>query len=410
MAGTLAVSVALYGFTTASTVPTSALSLWLASGLAVPLWLVALRPHGVLAVGLAVAALMVPLALRTAELVEQPGPPQEAAHDGGVHVTRAAADDLLLGRNPYSESFGDELPSSWLMLRVVPDTPTPNPVVDRMPYLPAAFLVAVPGVVLERVTGFGADPRWPMGMFIAGAVLALARRPEPGWARGAAIMAFGSSFVVIYAAWGTNDAAAAALLTLAALGTARRPGWAGAALALAVAYKAPLALALVPWVVWLVHRGGWAALRPWWTAPALLAVTTLPFLAWSPGDLLDDTLWFWAGRGDVPFPASGLGLGYRWPGLMEGLPGALVTLAFLVGALAAAVALARRVDHVGILPVSSALALLGLLIPARTFQRNYLALVAGLLAAGWLVVGAHLGTGDDEVASEATRVGADRAP
>lgn len=410
MAGALAVSVALYGFAAASTVPASVLSLWLVSGLVVPLWLVALRPRGALAVGLAVAALITPLAIRTAELVERPGPPQEAAHDGGVHVTRAAADDLLSGRNPYARSFGADLPSSWLVLRVVPETATPNPVVDHMPYLPAAFLVAVPGVVLERVTGFGADPRWAMGLFIVAAVLALARRPEPGWARGAAIMAFGSSFVVVYAAWGTNDAAAAALLVLAALGAARRPGWAGAALALAVAYKAPLGLALVPWAVWLVRREGWRALRPWSTAPALLALTTLPFLAWSPGDLLDDTVWFWAGRGEVPFPASGLGLGYRMPGPMEGPAGAVVTLAFLAGGLAAAVALARRVDHVGILPVTSALVLLGLLIPARTFQPNYLALVAGLLATGWLVVGAYLGTGDDEVASEATRVGAGRAP
>jgi hypothetical protein len=115
------------------------------------------------------------------------------------------------------------------------------------------------------------------------------------------------------------------------------------------------------------------------------------------------------------FPASGLGLGYRLPGLMEGPAGALIVVAFLAGGLAAAVALARRVDHVGILPVSSALVLLGLLIPARTFQPNYLALVTGLLAAGWLVVGAHLGVdGDDELTlasePETTRVGPDRAP
>ncbi|HXH57367.1 hypothetical protein [Iamia sp.] len=163
----------------------------------------------------------------------------------------------------------------------MPETATPNPVVDHMPYLPAAFLVAVPGVVLERATGFGADPRWVMGLVVVAALVALARRPEPGWARGAAIMAF--------------------------------------------------------------------------------------------------------------------------------------VVAFLAGGLAAAVALARRVDHVGILPVSSVLVLLGLLIPARTFQPNYLALVAGLLGTGWLVVGAHLGVdGDDELTlasePETTRVGPDRAP
>lgn len=375
------VGLALYGTTT--TVAGSVLALGLVSGVAVPLWLVALRPRGMAVLVLAALALVAPLGLRTAELVADTGT-QESAHDGGVHVTRAAAEDLLAGRNPYAQSFADDLPVSWTTVHVVPGEATPNPVVDHLPYLPGAVLAAVPGVLLDRVAGVGGDPRWVMGACLVAALVALARRPEEAWARAAAVAAFGSASVVVYAAWGTNDAAAAALVVLAALG-ARRPGWAGIALALAVAYKAPLALALVPWGVWVVRRGDWPALRRWWTLPAALVLTTLPFLAWSPGDLLDDTVRFWTGSTDTPFPPSGLGLAYRAPGLMEGPVGVAVTVACAVAGLAAAVALARRVAHPAVLPVASALVLTGLLVPARTFQPNYLALLTGCLACGWLL-------------------------
>src|SRR5690606_287857 len=111
------------------------------------------------------------------------------------------------------------------------------------------------------------------------------------------------AFATAYMAWGTNDTAAAALLVLAALGARRRPAWAGAALALAIAYKAPLALAVVPWALWVGRTQGRAALRRWWSLPALLAATTLPFLAWGPSSFLDDTLRFWTGSTDTPFPA-----------------------------------------------------------------------------------------------------------
>ena len=53
-----------------------------------------------------------------------------------------------------------------------------------------------------------------------------------------------------------------------------------------------------------------------------------------------------------------------------------------------AVVLVRRLPHhPAILPVATAVAMVGVLVPARTFQGNYLAAVAGMLATGWLVVG-----------------------
>ncbi len=390
-AAVIALGLGLYG--ASSTTTSSATALWVATGVGVPLGLVALRPRGGAVVLVAALALLVPLGLRTAELVSRPGPPQEASHDGGVHVTRAAAEDVLAGRNPYTTSYADDLPDAWAELQVVPGQVHSNPVVDHMPYLPGAFVVAIPGVVVERVTGVGGDPRWVMGALVAGALVALARRPEALWARAAAVVAFGSSFVLVYASWGTNDAAAAALVILAMVGVRRHPGWAGLALALAVSYKAPLVLGLVPWALWEARHHGWiGALRRWWTFPVALTVTCVPFLLWSPSAFVDDTVDFWLGRGPEVFPASGLGLGYRFPDLMAGPVGLVLTIACALVGLAAGSALARRVDHEAVLPVAAAVVLLGLFVPARTFQPNYLALVTGLLATGWLLASGRDGS------------------
>ncbi len=168
--GLVAVLVGLAAFGATTTVPSGALALWLVAGVGVPLWLVALRPRRLVLV-VALLAVVMPLGLRTAHLAADPGP-QEAAHDGGVHVTRAAAEDLLAGRDPYAADFTGDLPASWLTLHVVPGEPTPNPVVDHMPYLPGAFLMAVPGVLVERAVGVGGDPRWVMGLLVAAALLA----------------------------------------------------------------------------------------------------------------------------------------------------------------------------------------------------------------------------------------------
>jgi hypothetical protein len=385
----VAVGLGIYGGTTTTT--SSAAALWVVTGVGVPLALVALRPRGAVVVLVAALALLGPVAMRTSDLAAQSGHTQEAAHDGGVIVTEAAAHDLMAGRNPYAVSYADDLPEAWDELNVVPGESSPNPVVDHLPYLPGAVLAAVPGVILDDLVGVGGDPRWVMGLLVAGALVALARRPEEAWARAAAMFALGSSFAVIYAAWGTNDAAAAALVVLAMAGARRHPVAAGLALALAVSYKAPLAVALVPWAFWEVRQRGWAGLRRWWSLPVALAATALPFLAWSPSVFWSDTVAFWLGRGDDAFPASGLGLAYRAPDLMTGPVGAVITVGLAVAGLAAAVALVRRIDHEAALPVASALVLLGLLVPARTFQPNYLALVTGLLATGWLLADRAVG-------------------
>src|SRR5690606_34380370 len=99
----------------------------------------------------------------------------------------------------------------------------------------------------------------------------------------------------------------------------RRPGWAGVLLALALSSKLLLAVLLPPLVVVLAVTGGWAAIKRWWSLPATLLVTCLPFFLAGPSAFLDDTVWFNLGKSEPVMPTSGLGLPATAPGTFSGV-------------------------------------------------------------------------------------------
>lgn len=362
-------------------------ALWLAHAIGLPLLLVAYRPRlsRIVVVGVLGLALAYPGYLVVQRIVNPPAS-QLAGHDGGVWVTEAAADDVVHGRNPYAQSFDDELPQDWLRI----STGGPffaNPITTTYPYLPGAFLAMVPTVALAGGTDLS-DPRLVMVATFGLALLLIARDRSPAWARVAAVAASTGPIVAIHLAYGTNDTWAASLVVVAGLLAERRPRLAAAALGLAISVKFLVGLAVVPFALWIWGRGGRAALRRWWPAPAFLAVTCAPFLLAGPGDFLNDTVLFWMGKGDRPFPTSGFGLPAVAPSVFGGPLLALTTLGMAAAGLAGALLLVRRLPHhPGILPVATAVAMVGVLVPARTFQGNYLAAAAGMLATGWLVVG-----------------------
>jgi len=209
-------------------------------------------------------------------------------------------------------------------------------------------------------------------------MVVVARRPEPAWARLGAVLGVGSAFAIIYLSWGTNDPFAAALAVLALALADRAPGWAGVALAVAVSAKLLLAVLVPPLalVVWLT--GGAAGLRRWWTFPAVLAATVIPALLADPGAFLDDAVWFNLGRSEPRMPTSGIGIPAVAPGF-DGVPLAVLTGLGLVAALVLPLVAVRRRPSVWVAGAASGLALLAVLVPARTFQVNYLVLVAALL-------------------------------
>lgn len=366
--------------------------LWLAHGLGLGLLLWAVRPKltgRAVAVALVLAAAL-PLALAAQRVLDPPAGDQLAGNDGGVWATEIAARDAVAGRNPYAADITDRLPSEWHRITRDGRTEVDNPIRWTYPYLPGAFLAVAPGTVLEGPIPHAGDPRLVMGATFVAALVLVARRGEAApWARVAALASLSGPIVAVHLAFGTNDTWTGSLVVLAALLAARRPRLAGVLLALAVSIKVLVVVAVVPFGVWVWRHGGRDALGRWWTFPATLAVTGLPFLLADPGAMVDDTVLYWAGRSEHPFPAGGIGLAASQPDIFHGPVLAVTVVGLLVAGLAAAVALARRVDHPAILPVATAVPVLAILLPARTFQDNYLVLLAGLLAAGWLVVGAR---------------------
>jgi len=215
------------------------------------------------------------------------------------------------------------------------------------------------------------------------ALVVVARRREPAWMRAGVLFGLGSAFSIVYLAWGTNDLLAATLVVLALCAAEDHPRRAGVALAVALSAKVLLAVLLPPLALAVFLAGGWAALRRWWTLPATLAVTCLPFLAAAPGAFLDDTVWFNLGRSKPLMPVSGIGLPALYPHTMHGPLLGVLTLLGLVLALAFPLWAVWKRPSVWTAGSAAAVALLAVLIPARTFQTNYLVLVAVLAPLGW---------------------------
>jgi hypothetical protein len=116
-------------------------------------------------------------------------------------------------------------------------------------------------------------------------------------------------------------------------------------------------------------------------------------------------VWFNLGTTEPKMPTSGLGLPAVAPGVFHG---PALVLATAVGALVAFVAvpwLAGRGRSIWLVGPLTSLALLGLLVPARTFQTNYLVLVVASAATGWLFVAGTAGTAKTEKVRELTSLG-----
>ena len=313
-------------------------------------------------------------------------PERDRAHDGGVIVTRAAADEIRHLRNPYTTDFGPVLPSTWRLVEGFDGELVPNPVRHHFPYLPAAALVHVPFVAAAEAAGSQWDPRILGWMTLVGAVALIARRPETAWARTAAVLGLGSAFTLVYLSWGTNDTFAAALAVGALAVADKTPRWSGVMLAVAVSAKLLLGVLIPPLLVVIWTTGGYRSLRRWWTFPATLAATIVPFLVLDPAAFMDDTVWFNLGRSEPRMPTSGLGIPAFAPGF-TGVPLFVVTLTGLVLALVLPVAVTRRRPSVWMAGATAGFALLAVLLPARTFQVNYLVLVAALVPLGFLSIG-----------------------
>lgn len=359
----------------------------LITAVAVPCILRVFRP-GRWIVAAALVAMAVPLAMETTNnLTNDSIHPRLRYHDGGVLATRAAARDVVEGRNPYGASFEDDIPDYWNPLWTRGDVVAVNPLVDHYPYLPGAFLVQIPFLKGADVLGLDWDPRFiGVGLLVVTALVVATRREAP-WARASMILVLGSAFPVAYGSWGRNDVIPGCLVVLTALLADHRPRLAGLLFGLAVSFKFLVLVAVPPLVWWIAKRRGVGELRRWWTAPALLAATCVPFLVADPRAFVDDTLLFNLGLTDLVYPTSGMGLPVAAPGVFHGPVLALASVACEVVALALPLLLVRRMHRAAAIPFAAALGTWFLIWPSRTFQSGYLTLIVVLASTGWLLLG-----------------------
>ena len=361
------------------------LGMYLVWSVALPCLLVLFGPRR-LVVPIALVATIIPMLFALNANLTADGSDRLQIHDGGVIATQTAATLARHGHDPYEADFRAELGPLWQRLPVGNGS-IDNPLADHYPYLPLSFLVMVP---LDAVAGaFGArfDPRVLYGAIVIATLIALARRCQYSpWARAAAICALGGGVTRVFLAWGTNDAAGACCFVLAVLGARRRPRLAGALLAVAISFKFLFMVPAVALAAWVYGNGGVAALRRWWTTPALLAGSILPFVVMAPGAFIDDAVLFNLGLTIPRFPTSGIGLPAVLPSVFEG-PVLLVTsVGLAIVAIVVAVNLTRRRPTEAMVGVASAIALAGVLVPARTFQQAYLTMLVVLASVAWLAL------------------------
>jgi|GEM_PF-4375286 len=356
---------------------------WLLLGVAVPLVIVAWRP-GRWIVAVAVIVAVVPMVSRTVDNLRLSDHPFLRSHDGGVVATRAAAEHLVHGDNPYTVDFTPDLEPDHADLSEGGRVIQPNPVRQHYPYLPGAFLLNAPMVAAADAAGLTWDPRWLYEAIVVLALAVLAALRHPPWVRAAAIFGVANAFTVTYVAWGTNDAAAAALVVVATIVALRHPAWAAIALAVAVSFKLFLAVALVPLVIFVIRRQGVRQLTRWWPFVAVLALSSVPFFAANPGAFVDDTIRFNLGKTALHYPTSGLGLPATHPGTFHGAVLGLTALGLLAAGVVIAVALVRWQPEVWSVLLATAVLCGALLLPNRTFQATYLTDLTMLAGGAWL--------------------------
>jgi hypothetical protein len=355
------------------------------SGVTIPAVLVALgvrRP----AIAIAVVLTLAPMAVLLGQRVGVDHPAEHEKHDATI-LNDEAARLAVRGHNPYGADYSRALPPVWHDLGYGPDGElVRNPALDTYAYLPASFLVDIPGVVVGSGLGTGWDARLLYLSAVVAAMVVVARRPEPAPARAAMILGFAGVPTIYYLGWGTNDAIAASLFLVAALVGDRRPRVAGVVLALALSFKVVLVVPAVALAAYLWRNHGPRELRRWWTCPAVLGATIAPYFVADPATFVDQTVLFNLNRGEFRFPVLGMGL----PAVAGGVfHGPVLAFTVVLGAVVALVVPAWAVWRRPTLPVAlvaGGLGLLGIFLPATNFRRPYLVLVVALVSGGWLAL------------------------
>lgn len=232
-----------------------------------------------------------------------------AYHNDGAAQSVEAAKFLIRGINPYAADFSTTPFAIWPSAN---GFATRNIAYDHYAYPPLTFLVFVPPVLLHNLTGWAID--YQLFYFIVWlALVVIISALATDWIirHRLLILTLGNPFLWAYAFAGYNDTLFVLGFLAAALAATRRR-WilAGACLGLSLASKQTAWLLLPPVAAWLWtnYRLGRISFDAAKRFAAAMLVTTalvvLPFLAWNPAALYDDTVRYVSGAIPGSFPIS----------------------------------------------------------------------------------------------------------
>jgi len=238
--------------------------------------------------------------------------PYQFAHDG-LMQSESATQFMLVGRNPYTESYRDTPIGQWEFniggVRI-------NPALEHYAYMPLTFMLPLPVQAVAQQWWGWFDQRWVNLLFFA-LMLALSTRlaSDPGKQISLVIVLALNPLFVPFLVEGRNDVLSLfwLVLTLVAM---QRQRWLLAATALALGcVTKQYAWFLAPFFfVYLAGQGRWAEQFERLKRPVVIflgtaALVVLPWLLWNPVAFVGDILYFQSTPAGGGYPVSGLSAG-----------------------------------------------------------------------------------------------------
>jgi uncharacterized membrane protein len=244
------------------------------------------------------------------------GVPYLYIHDGAIQ-TEEAIKFLLVGKNPYAESYAATPMGQWPFHE--PGV-SRNPALDHLPYLPFTFLSAIPLYLTAQATLGWYDQRFVyLLMLVAMSLMLLQLGHTPRHKLAAVMVVTLNPLFFPFFIEGRNDIVVLFWLVGAMLLLQqRRIGWAGVFIACAATSKQTAWFILPFFVLYVldpVTRRNWRDLVPRarMLLPAILtfALVIMPFLIWNASALLTAVLILPSGNSAVGsiYPIRSMGLG-----------------------------------------------------------------------------------------------------
>ena len=324
-------------------------------------------------------------------LARQQSAPQLYAHDGMIQ-TEAAAQFVLVGKNPYVESYA-LTPMALAPFDV--KGITVNPALEHFAYLPLTFLLPLP---VQAALGDSFDLRYVHLAFFIAMLLVATRLTQNPQKRLLLVMALGlNPLFVGPLIEGRNDVMVLSWLIFTWTLLQRGKIAASAVtLALACGTKHPAVVFVPFYFVYLSYGGTWReraqrVQKPFLIWAGLAVLIIAPWFLLNPNAFIDDTVSYLNGTSAASYPISGFSSGMLFVSLglllsnMAQFPFGVVQIAI---GLPAIYWLLRRQWRTPNLPAAIAGFAIMLFISqffSRIFNDNYLGLIIAIMAVAALM-------------------------